>query len=537
MPTRIHAGLYLDETAALCRWHLPLTHALESWSDARAADGAATVIQPLVRPFFAARTIHQVLDLVLGNKGDDARGLVFATWRARFGADPDAKWRQSLNDGFIADTAAAPVDVSPTPQAGAVPPPPSVPAGSVEIVFRPDPGAWDGRFANNAWLQEMPRPLTTITWDAPVLVSPAFAAANGIENGDVVEITAGDRTLSGPAWAMPGQAENTITLFLGYGRWQAGRVGSGRGYHAASLQRSASSWRIAAATWRKTGKRRPLAATQLQHGMEGEDLVLTVAPGAAVPRPQTPPTLYPKWPSTEARNDPSWGMVIDLDRCTGCNACALACQAENNVPVVGREQVLIGRAMHWLRIARYYRGGTDNPETFFQPVPCMHCEKAPCEQGCPVHATVHSPDGLNQMIYNRCIGTRTCSSYCPYKVRRFNFFDFTTDEPGGREPQRNPNVTVRTRGVMEKCTYCVQRISAARVAADKEDRPIRDGEVVPACQAACPAQAIAFGNIADPASAVSQARSDGRNYTLLDHIGARPRTSYLARIADPEPGL
>ncbi|MBV8169708.1 MAG: 4Fe-4S dicluster domain-containing protein, partial [Alphaproteobacteria bacterium] len=354
-----------------------------------------------------------------------------------------------------------------------------------------------------------------------------------IATGDIVALAAHDARVTGPAWIMPGQAARTVTLFLGYGRRRVGRVGNALGYDTAALRPPESPWSLQGVSLDRTGDSQALAATQLQHGMAGEDLVRIVPAGAPAPPPKAPPpSLYRELPLNHSVSEPAWGMVIDLDRCTGCNACAIACQAENNVPVVGREQVAIGRAMHWLRIARYYRGAADDPQTAFQPVPCMHCEKAPCEQGCPVHATVHGPDGTNQMVYNRCIGTRTCASYCPYKVRRFNFFDFTTDEPGGRAPQRNPNVTVRTRGVMEKCTYCVQRISAARVAAEMDQRPIADGEIVTACQAVCPAQAITFGNIADPDSAVARARRDPHHYTLLDHLATQPRTGYLPRRSD-----
>jgi Fe-S-cluster-containing dehydrogenase component len=323
-----------------------------------------------------------------------------------------------------------------------------------------------------------------------------------------------------------------VTLFLGYGRTRGGRIGTGIGYDAFRLRTAADPW-TAGGTVRPAGGRATLATTQQQHLMdaEGADLVRTVTPKRPTARKleeQDQESFYPKWPQGER----AWGMSIDLDRCIGCNACVVACRSENNVPVVGKDQVARGREMDWLRVDRYYAGDPEEPETYFQPVPCMHCEQAPCEMGCPVHATVHSPEGLNLMVYNRCIGTRTCSSYCPYKVRRFNWFDYTTDQPSPIEAQRNPDVTVRGRGVMEKCTYCIQRIEAATVQADIENRQVRDGEIMTACQQACPAKAISFGNLADQESTVRKQRSSERNYGLLSEQGTRPRTTYLARVAE-----
>jgi molybdopterin-containing oxidoreductase family iron-sulfur binding subunit len=326
---------------------------------------------------------------------------------------------------------------------------------------------------------------------------------------------------------MPGQADNTVALNLGYGRTRAGRVGNGLGYDANQVRPAAASW-LARGSLRKLETTEALAVTQLHHRMEGFDLVREVSPGQATRPPSDQPSLYAAWPSSKN----AWGMVIDLDSCIGCNACVAACTAENNVPVVGADQVRAGREMHWLRIARYYSGDIEQPRSFFQPVPCMHCEDAPCEMGCPVHATTHSPEGVNQMVYNRCIGTRTCSSYCPYKVRRFNFFDYRAPAESSLHAADNPDVTVRARGVMEKCTYCTQRIEAAHVAADKEGRPLREGEVVTACQQACPTKAIVFGDINDPNSEVSRLKRDGRHYVLLEEQGTRPRTTYLARWRD-----
>ena len=329
---------------------------------------------------------------------------------------------------------------------------------------------------------------------------------------------------------MPGQAANTVTLFLGYGRRHAGRVGNDAGYDANAIRPADDPWH-AIGTLRRAEGRQALATMQLHHRMDGFDFVREVTPdhpNVSRREPEAPPTLYPDQPSSGH----AWAMAIDLDLCIGCNACVAACTAENNVPVVGKDQVAMGREMLWLRVDRYFTGDIDNPQSFFQPVPCMHCEKAPCEMGCPVHATVHSPEGLNQMVFNRCIGTRTCSSYCPYKVRRFNWFDYRAPPDSPTHAAENPDVTVRSRGVMEKCTYCTQRIEGARAQADKENRPIRNGEVVTACQAACPTTAIVFGDLNDPESEVAKRRKSGRHYALLEELGTRPRTTYLARWKD-----
>jgi molybdopterin-containing oxidoreductase family iron-sulfur binding subunit len=403
-------------------------------------------------------------------------------------------------------------------------------AEQVDVLFQPDPTIWDGRFSNVAWLQEMPKPLTKLTWDNAICISPVRAEKLGVSNGDRVEIALGERTLTGPAWIMPGQAPNTITLFFGYGRGRAGRVGTTIGYNAYALRPTDDPWH-AVGTIRRANGHELLATTQLHHRMEGFDFVREVAsdhPVLAEQKPEPPPTIYDPYPYPGH----AWGMAIDLDLCIGCNACIAACNAENNVLVVGKDQVAMGREMLWLRVDRYFTGDIDNPQSYFQPVPCMHCEQAPCEMGCPVHATVHSPEGLNQMIYNRCIGTRTCSSFCPYKVRRFNWFDYRQPASSPLHAADNPDVTDRSRGVMEKCSYCVQRIEGARARADKEGRDIRRGEVVTACQAACPTTAIIFGDLNDPESEVAKRRKSGRHYALLEELGTRPRTTYLARIKD-----
>ena len=525
VPVRVHAGLHVDETAAVSNWHVPLPHALEDWSDARSLDGLATIIQPVVQPLYDSRSIHSLVAALTSDAAPSALALVRQTWGGQL--PDDAAWANALKTGFVETAAPAPPAIAPAAtSAGHLEPRP----GEVEIVIRPDPTIHDGSFANNGWLQELPKPLFKTTWENVVAVSPSLAAELAIDSGDVVRVASGGRAIEGPAWVLAGQPGRVVTLFLGYGRTRGGRIGTGIGYDAYRLRTVANPWSTIG-TVKRTGGHVELATTQDHHLLdaEGANLVRTVTPAhpsAAIESDREQDSFYKPWPEDK----PAWGMVIDLDRCIGCNACVTACQAENNVPVVGKDQVHRGREMHWLRVDRYYAGEPDDPQTYFQPVPCMHCEQAPCEMGCPVHATVHSPEGLNLMVYNRCIGTRTCSSYCPYKVRRFNWFDYTSDAPRPTEAQRNPDVTVRGRGVMEKCTYCIQRIEGATVQADIENRPVRDGEVMTACQQACPAKAISFGNLADKDSEVREQRSSKRNYAVLAELGTRPRTTYLARI-------
>src|SRR6185437_1072603 len=404
----LHLGLQRDETGELCEWQLPLTHALESWSDGRAVDGTATILQPVITPFYDVRSVHQIVAMLLGDIDPKADAAVRETWQKTFGGDFDARWKQALHDGFVQGAAPA-VTVS---VANAKQPAAKTSGEGLDIVFRPDPTIWDGQFANVGWLQELPKPLTTLTWGNIVAISPALAKKIEASNGDHLEATVGDRRVVGPAWIMPGQADNTIAVYLGYGRKRAGRVGDGLGYDAYDVQPADQPW-LAKGSLRKVDGSETLAVTQLHHRMEGFDFVREVsAEHPALPKPPPEQSFYPKWDSAKA----AWGMVIDLDSCIGCNACVAACTAENNVPVVGKAQVEVGREMHWLRVARYYTGDVETPHSLFQPVPCMHCEDAPCEMGCPVHATTHSPEGVNQMVYNRCIGTRTCSSFCPYKV-------------------------------------------------------------------------------------------------------------------------
>ncbi|MDB5984171.1 MAG: molybdopterin oxidoreductase [Pseudomonas sp.] len=522
VPLRLHAGLYYDESAAQCHWHLPLNHALDGWGDARGSDGSACLIQPLIEPMYASRTLPQIIALLLKGSETEALALVRQQWRKL----DDAQWRQALSQGWIETAAPA----QPVAQAQPVKLQQAADSDALQVLIKPDPCLWDGRFANLGWLQELPKPISKLTWSNVIGVAPALAERLGLSNGDALEVELAGQSIIGPAWIEPGQAEQVVALYTGYGRTHAGRLGNGLGYWVRPLA-PGSEPRI---SLRKVDGYFALASTQTHHRLPTQDTPpIHSLSRRAASLPATAPlaTLY----SSAARSGPQWGMVIDLDVCTGCNACVVACQAENNIAVVGAEQVRNGRDMHWLRIDHYYQGDLDTPRSKFQPLPCMHCEQAPCEMGCPVNATVHGSDGLNQMVYNRCIGTRTCASFCPYKVRRFNWFDWSADAPPSIQAQRNPEVTVRSRGVMEKCTYCIQRISAARIEARIEEGKGADQasfEVLTACQQTCASQAIQFGNIDDPSSAVSQSRQSPRHYSLLEELNTRPRTTYLAQIDD-----
>jgi molybdopterin-containing oxidoreductase family iron-sulfur binding subunit len=536
----VHLGLYRDETGVLAEWHVPMAHQLETWSDARAYDGTASIAQPLIAPLYAGLSVLEVLAMLLEDDVRDPRALVRRQWRELL--TDDAAWNGALQSGVIENTALpqAALPVRADFLAQAMPNRPD--DASLELLFRPDPTVGDGSWSNNGWLQELPKPLTQLTWDNPALISPHLAAQYELSNGDMVELHLNGRTLHVPVWVMPGQAARSVTVHLGYGRRRAGRVGDGQGFDAYALRASSADWNAGGLQLRKTGDRYELAGTQHHFNVEGRDLlrVGTVDEYRRNPHfatsgdryPGAPPSLYPDYPPGEY----AWGMSIDLNACIGCKACTIACQAENNIPVVGKDQVQRGREMHWIRVDRYYDGAADNPRAYSQPVPCMMCEHAPCEVVCPVGATVHDAEGLNVQVYNRCVGTRFCSNNCPYKVRRFNFLKYTEDGDT-LAAQRNPEVTVRRRGVMEKCTYCIQRIETAHIEADKENRRIRDAEVLTACQAACPTQAIRFGDIADVHSSVAQAKSSPRAYVMLGELNTRPRTSYLARLRNPNPAL
>ena len=544
VPLCVHLGLYVNETSALCHWHIPETHYLEAWGDARAYDGTVSLMQPLIAPLYNGKSAYELLAVLLEQPEQSGREIVQDYWRSQYqGADFPRFWRTALHHGLIADTAFPPQEVQlRTDWLTEASAPAEVSAG-LELLFQPDPTIWDGCFANNGWLQELPKPITKLTWDNAALLSPATAARLGLANEVVVELRVQGRTVRAPVWIVPGQADEVVTVHLGYGRWHTGRVGSGAGFNAYALRTSEAFWFSRGLTIHATGEHYPLAATQHHHSMEGRHLVRAgtlqqyleqphfAQELESVPQPQE--TLYPPY----ASEGYAWGMAIDLSTCLGCNACVLACQAENNIPIVGKAQVQRGREMHWLRIDRYYKGHPGNPEVYHQPVLCMHCEHAPCEVVCPVYATVHNQEGLNDMVYNRCIGTRYCSNNCPYKVRRFNFLQYADYHTPSLQLLHNPEVTVRSRGVMEKCTYCVQRISAARIQAKLENRSIRDGEVVTACQAACPTGAIIFGNLNDPSSRVAHLKATPLNYGMLTELNTRPRTTYLARLRNPNPAL
>jgi MoCo/4Fe-4S cofactor protein with predicted Tat translocation signal len=545
---RIHVGLYQDETARLSQWHIPETHFLEAWGDVRAFDGTVSIIQPLIQPLYDSHSGPEILALFSDQPVPNGYDIVHTYWQGQHkGSDFDTWWQGVLNNGVVPDTALAPINVNVNMSqitAGlnqAASHPSGAGNGALEIIFRPDPAVWDGRFANNAWLQELPKPLTKLTWDNAVLVSPATAERLNLQTNDMVELSYQGRTVEGPVFIMPGHADDAATVYLGYGRKLAGHVANGQGFNAYTLRTSARPGFDQGLQLRKTGATYQLATTQFHWKMEGRDLVQSGTVDEYqknpnfVKQPSEDITLYQtQWKYTGN----SWGMSIDMTACIGCNACVIACQAENNIPVVGKEGVLREREMHWLRIDRYYEGSLDDPETHFQPVPCMQCENAPCEVVCPVGATVHSADALNDMVYNRCVGTRYCSNNCPYKVRRFNFLEYTNinDTPVLKLAQ-NPEVTVRNRGVMEKCTYCVQRIRSAQAEAEKEGRPVRDGDVMTACQAACPANAITFGDMNDPNAEVNRWKGLPLNYALLGELNTRPHTTYLASLRNPNPEI
>jgi molybdopterin-containing oxidoreductase family iron-sulfur binding subunit len=585
--TSVHLGLYEDETSALCTWHLPETHFLEAWGDGRAYDGTASVTQPMIAPLYLGKAASEVLAIISGQPDATAYDIVKTYWLEHLDDASERGWEAVLQNGLVEGSSFAAKEVNLA--ATSFPRSPK-PGDGLEIVFRTDPTIADGRYANNGWLQETPKPLTRITWDNVALISPATAEKLGVESENQVKLRYQGAEITAPVWVMPGHANDSITVHLGYGRTHAGQLGTGVGFNAYTMRTTEALWCGTGVQVGRSSGTYPLASTQNHHSikvknpdlkeLKDERELRLMRAGTIQAFREEPesihhlphlhgeegdyPSLYPPLENTwgegpppegdeEARNwawidedgkwkGARWGMVIDLNVCDGCNACVVACQAENNIPIVGKEEVLVGREMHWIRIDRYYRGDVDNPEIYNQPLGCVHCEQAPCEPVCPVAATSHSLEGINEMTYNRCVGTRYCANNCPYKVRRFNFYQYSDLETESFKLMRNPNVTVRNRGVMEKCTYCVQRINLTRIYAKRELGQTtyykqEDGDIVPACAQACPTQAITFGDISDPESRVAQLREEPHHYALLGELGVRPRTTYLARLRNPNPKL
>jgi molybdopterin-containing oxidoreductase family iron-sulfur binding subunit len=579
----VHLSNFHNDTTDYCTWHVPEAHYLESWSDVRAHDGTVSIIQPMILPLYDGKSAHEILAIFTDQPDTSGYDLLQAYWRSQHtGDDFDKWWRRSVHDGYISNSAFpahALAASALTPYGTRLPDPITwVGVGRragtgqgevVEVTFRPDPTIYDGRYLNNGWLQETPKPMSRNTWDNVAMISPAMAQRLGLLEVDqykgdhqsdaqrILELTLEHETIRVPYWAQPGHPDNAITLFLGYGQQKSGRVGTdpdkkaGRGYNAYSVR--SSKWQYASmGTITVTNDYYPIAVTQGHFNMDGREPVKVASldeyrhnPKFAHNPEEEPQdkseknedSLYPDFREKGWYKNYAWAMAIDLNSCVGCQACAVACQSENNLSIVGKEQVQRGREMQWIRIDAYYEGDFANPSVYFQPVPCMQCENAPCEPVCPVGATVHSTEGLNDMVYNRCVGTRYCSNNCPYKVRRFNFLLYADYQTPSLKMMRNPDVTVRSRGVMEKCTYCVQRINAARIASEKEERPIRDGDILTACQQVCPTGAITFGDKNDPNSRVAKLRAEPRNYSLLAELNTRPRTTYIAAVRNPNPRL
>lgn len=537
---RIHLSMDHNETSNLCHWHIPETHFLESWGDARAFDGTVSLIQPLIAPLYeGSKSAHEIIAALTGVSAIKSHDIVHDYWKTQT-PQPDFErfWEKALHDGVIPNTTSPVKNVTAKTDFTGYNNIAAKEDSSWELIVRPDSNTYDGRFANNGWLQELPRPLSKITWDNAALISPAAAKKLQVENEDVVELKLGNSSIEAPVWIMPGQAEDCVTIHLGYGRKLAGHVGNNVGFNAYQLHTSNSTWNTPGLSVTKVSGHYPISTTQEHQVMEGRDIVRSYSMEEFLKHPhEKHEELTSLYPAYEYKGY-AWGMAIDLNSCVACNACVIACVAENNIPVVGKREVKRGREMHWLRIDRYYEGSVNAPKIHHQPIPCMHCEDAPCELVCPVNATNHSAEGLNQMVYNRCVGTRYCSNNCPYKVRRFNFFLYSDLKTPSIQLGRNPDVTVRTRGVMEKCTYCVQRINEAKIDAEREDRRIKDGEVLTACQQACPAEAIVFGDINDKESKVAKLKADQLlNYALLEELNTRPRTTYLANVRNLNPEI
>lgn len=562
-----HLGSHVDETGQIAHWHIPAAHFLESWSDACAYDGTVSIVQPMIDPLYGGKTAHHFFQALLNEPGLSPYESVRLTWKPFINADFETGWREALHAGWIEETTHWLSRAKAESRNGSTKPPAPSPKDAIEIIFRPDPNVYDGRWSNVGWLQELPKPVTNLSWDNAAIVSGATLTKLGLEEDDIVEITVAGRKVNAPVIVAPGHPDNSVTVHLGYGRQFAGRVGSGAGFNAylirtsdapfyatGSIKKVEGKWGVAVTKSHfqdHRGTRFGQPEGHTNNSLEADEAlgdrgIIRYAtldeyksnPGFANEGPgrektDKSVTLFPNW----EYKDNAWGMSIDMNSCTGCNACIVSCYAENNIPVVGKQQVRIGRNMQWLRIDTYFEGDLSAPRAHFQPMACQHCENAPCEQVCPVGATVHTPEGLNTMVYNRCVGTRYCSNNCPYKVRRFNFLLYADYETESLKLSRNPDVSVRSRGVMEKCSYCVQRITAVKIEADKTNRPIADGEIATACQQACPAQAISFGNLNDKKSRVAKLQADERSYQVLADLNTRPRTKYVAAVLNPNTEL
>ncbi len=653
VPLKIHHGMYEDETSVLCDWHVPETHYLEAWGDVRSVEGTTSIVQPLVQPLYeAAKSQLEVLAVLNGNPNvtpyDAVRGYYLAGRGGRDDLTFEKYWQKVVHDGVVPGTASPAVGASLSAGFAANLPAPAPVGGGLEVSFRPDPTIWDGRFANNGWLQECPKPVSKITWDNAFFVSPVTAEKNGWATNNEATLSLHGKSVTGAVFLLPGQPDDSITVHLGYGRTNAGKIGTGPGFDANQLRTVAQPFFASGAKLEKTGNVYKIATTSHHNliapegkhtgwgnailgndeaktkainnvlvpesreldidGTQGRDVIRVGTlvewnkhlegdkkaeiPTDAIRDKRGLPLAYPENPEpirsqvraleerqnqnnrdlegspgfyprdsdplalqlykdasvnaeaqAEAKREDrgnaahAWGMTVDLQSCIGCNACVIGCQSENNSAIVGKDQVLMGREMHWIRIDTYYRGSYENPEVYFEPMMCQHCEKAPCAPVCPFNAVMNSPEGVNEQIYNRCVGTKYCENNCPYKVRRFNFLQYSDQQTPVIQLMQNPDVTVRSRGVMEKCTYCIQRITAAKWQSGKEERRIRDGEIQVACAQACPTDAIVFGDINDPKSRVSQLKRGPLSYGLLTDLNTMPRTSYLARFKNPNPAL
>lgn len=543
VPVSIHQSLYVDETSSVASWHVNATHYLEQWGDGRAHDGTATIVQPLIAPLYDGKSASDIVNTLLGAPDAAGYNALVNFWRGQGGTgDFDKAWFQILHDGVVKTAPATATTVSVSTDFAAQAP--AAPAQDLELVFRPDPSIGDGFYANNGWLQELPKPITKLSWDNAAYISPATAKELGVVTSDLVELSFGGKTVNAAVLIVPGQAEKTIVAHLGYGRSKAGRTAAAAGgFNAYSLRTTAAPYFGGGLQVRKLEQRYPLAVAQLHFALEGrkEDIVPTgtldeFLKNEEFLHEEKHHEIISLFPNYEYKGY-AWGLSIDLNVCTGCNVCTIACQAENNIAIVGKNEVILGRELQWIRLDQYFGGDENDPQIYTQPMMCQHCENAPCEIVCPVAATSHDSEGLNVMTYNRCVGTKYCSNNCPYKVRRFNFLQYSDETTKSLKLGRNPDVTVRSRGVMEKCTYCVQRISEARIDAEKSDRRIQDGEIVTACQQACPTQAIVFGDINDANAEVTKLKAEPLTFTVLDILNTRPRTSYMARLRNENPEL